>query len=179
MVGILEQRQEEFIKQLRSNVLNYREGEFDSPPMLAASADPGELQTTLSFAVIGPADTDEVVAVTGWIGDSPVILIQDSNWVHVSREQETDGLHSTASQGLMTTDRLSLRRDDLSVGDGLLVCSDGVGNFIEYKGAETALGRDLRERWSTPPERLEFIRDLSFDIQSADDDRTAVMVWHR
>jgi serine/threonine protein phosphatase PrpC len=179
MFPILEQRQDEFIKRLRSRVLEYREGEFDSPPMPSARVDPNELQTTLSFAVIGPANADEMMAVTGWIGDSPVIVIQDTNWIHISREQDGDGLHSTASQGLMTTDQLTIRYDNLVPGDALLVCSDGVGNYIEYKGSETALGRDLRERWASPPERLEFVRDLSFDIQSADDDRTAVMIWHR
>ena len=176
---LMEERQEQFVASLRDAILSYRVGEFDAPPVACTEADPGELQTTLSFAVIGPANGDQVLAMTGWIGDSPVVLVQDGNWFMVSKEAAGDGLHSTASQGLMTTDRLSLRIDDLVSGDALLLCSDGVGNFIEYNGSPTALGQDLRARWSSPPDRLEFVRDVSFDVQSADDDRTAVMIWHR
>ena len=179
MFSLLEERHVGFVSSLRESILEYRVGEYDAPPMPALEVDSGELQTTLSFAVIGPAKAEEALAVTGWIGDSPVIVVQDGNWHHVSKEKSNGGLHSTASNGLMTTDNLAIRYDNLLPGDALLICTDGVGNFIEYNDAETALGRDLRSKWSSPPERLEFVRDLSFDIQSADDDRTAVMIWHR
>lgn len=179
LFALMEERQEQFVASLRDAILSYRTGEFDAPPVARTEVDPGELQTTLSFAVIGPANGDTVPAMTGWIGDSPVVLVQDGNWFMVSNEAVGDGLHSTASQGLMTTDRLSMRFDDLVSGDALLLCSDGIGNFIEYNGSPTALGQDLRDRWNSPPDRLQFVRDVSFDVQSADDDRTAVMIWHR
>lgn len=179
MFRLLEERQVDFVSSLRERITEFRVGEYDAPPRPPEEVETGELQTTLSFAVIGPANADEPLAVTGWIGDSPVIVVQDGNWNLVSREEPRAGLHSTASNGLMTTDSLVIRYDNLLPGDALLMCTDGVGNFIEYEGSETALGRDLRTKWVTPPERLEFVRDLSFDIQSADDDRTAVMVWCR
>lgn len=179
MFTLLERQQEQFVESLRKRILSYRLGDFDAPPVVNSNIDPGELQTTLSFAVIGPANGDQVLALTGWIGDSPVVVVQDGNWLMVSKETMGEGLYSTASQGLMTTSSLSLRFDDLVPGDALLLCSDGVGNFIEYNGSPTALGQDLRARWASPPDRLEFVRDVSFDVQSADDDRTAVMIWHR
>ena len=179
MFEILGETSPTLVREIRKRVTEFRAGEFDAPTSKMSADLIGQLQTTLSFAVIGPSDFEEMQVLTGWIGDSPVYCIREGNWVSGTRPPDGEGLHSSAADGLMTTEDLLMRYDTLSRGDSLLICTDGVGNFLEHNGAMTSLGQDLRHRWEQPPERLEFIRDLSFEIQSADDDRTAVMVWYR
>jgi hypothetical protein len=65
----------------------------------------------------------------------------------------------------------------LRPGSALLLSSDGVGNYMRFEEKPTALGHDLATRWAQPVGMLEFIRDVSFETQSADDDRTAAVIW--
>jgi len=171
-------KQAEIIGHLREKVLAYRRGaEIGAPRKSPTSVGVGDLQTTLSFAIIGPSDTENPTVFSAWIGDSPIVAIQDGVWTTISREAEGAGLYSSASDGLLTTDFFKTWEGTFQSGDSLLLATDGVGNFLEYNGSETALGRDLRRRWALPVQQLSFVRDLSFEVQSADDDRTAVMVW--
>ena len=179
MFDIPEERQARLVQEIRKSVVTYDRGEFDAPPVAMESVATSDLQTTLSFAIVAAGGPEKFDLMTGTIGDSPVILIRNGIWEWTQSDASGSGLHSTASDGLITTDVLDLNVTSLSAGDGLLICTDGVGNYLRFNGAETPLGRDLRERWTTPPDRLQFIRDLSFEIQSADDDRTAVVIWAR
>jgi len=64
-------------------------------------------------------------------------------------------------------------------GDVLAAMSDGVGNFINVRGSQTTLGSYLAQQWSTPVNMATFVNDVSFDMKSADDDRTVVAIWRR
>jgi len=72
---------------------------------------------------------------------------------------------------------MELRNVDLFPGSAVLLSSDGVGNFIRFNDQMTSLGLDLAQKWSQPVGLLDFVRDVSFETQSADDDRTAAVVW--
>ena len=88
-----------------------------------------------------------------------------------------DGLWSSSTQGFLGADQMLLVPVEMYPGDGLLLSSDGIGNFLTFNGEPTLLGRDLASLWSAPVPMLDFVRDASFELQSADDDRTAVMIW--
>ena len=174
-----ERVQVRLVQKIRESVLSFDRLEFDAPQVDREGISEADLQTTLSFAVLSASGPDDFDVLTGTIGDSPVIKVKSGMWEWLQSDTSGGGLHSTASDGLMSTDTLEVHKSTLARGEGLLICTDGVGNYLRFKGGETALGADLRERWTSPPERLDFIRDLSYEIQSADDDRTAVMVWAR
>jgi len=55
--------------------------------------------------------------------------------------------------------------------------SDGVGNFIQNKSVPLRLGQHLAEVWKTPRDIPTLVRDVSFDLRSADDDRTVILCW--
>jgi hypothetical protein len=61
--------------------------------------------------------------------------------------------------------------------DAIVITSDGVGNFLMQGGNKLALGDFLQTQWRRPLGVLSFLSHLSFDLRSADDDRTAVVVW--
>jgi hypothetical protein len=44
-------------------------------------------------------------------------------------------------------------------------------------GVQLELGRHLAAALATPSHPLEFLRHAMFDLRSADDDRTMVVVW--
>ena len=71
-------------------------------------------------------------------------------------------------------DEVEVRKDAV-----LVAMSDGVGNFLSANGRQTLLGDYLAEQWSTPVNMSTFINDVSFDLKSADDDRTVIAVWQR
>jgi len=174
----LENIQHGLLEHIRDDVWKYRTGtEVGAPRRRTEQVAPSDLQTTMSFAIIGPANTEDPQVAAAWIGDSPIIAIQNGMWRTVAKSGESNGLHSSASDGLMTTDEFCFWTGNLLSGDALFLGSDGVGNFLSFNESETALGNDLRRRWSRPVSQLEFVRDLSFEVQSADDDRTAIMIW--
>jgi hypothetical protein len=68
---------------------------------------------------------------------------------------------------------------EMQEDDVLVAMSDGVGNFIRVGGNQTILGNYLADQWSRPVNTATFINDVSFDLKSADDDRTVVAIWQR
>ena len=74
----------------------------------------------------------------------------------------------------------SIRRSGaarIDAGAALLLCTDGIGNFLDDGDHALALGERLADAWRTPVDILTFANQASFDLPTADDDRTAVMIW--
>lgn len=149
---------------------------------LRRGLDLADLRTTLALAVVTDRMEDGASAVVGMIGDSPVFLGTSDGLVPAIASTEADGpILSTATQDALSAGPEALRTAslDLSAGDRLLLCSDGIGNFLWSSGGALDLGRHLDEALRGPVPPLEFVRQASFDLRSADDDRTLVVVWTR
>ena len=171
-----------FLGLVTQRVCGYRDEEFDAPPVSKDAVDLNDLQTTLTFAIVPcvVADqADETREVTiGIVGDSPAFRLSvGRGWIPIEPAKDNDGVWSSATAGLIGATDMLLTRVEMWPGDALLVSSDGVGNFLTFNGVDTPLGDDLARRWAQPVGMLDFVRDVAFEMQSADDDRTAVMVW--
>lgn len=138
-----------------------------------------EVQCTLTFAVVDlQTNTDNNVLI-GAIGDSPVMQIShgDLDVLHPS-VSESQEIYSTATQVAIGATSLELVRATLRPTQPLLLMTDGVGNFLQFRGT-TALGKFIASTWHSPIDHFQFIRDISFDIRGADDDRTMIVLWAR
>lgn len=171
-----------FLGLVTQRVCGYRDEEFDAPPVSKDAVDLNDLQTTLTFAIVPcvVADqADETREVTiGIVGDSPAFRLSvGRGWSPIEPAKDNAGVWSSSTAGLMGATDMLLTRVEMWPGDALLVSSDGVGNFLTFNGVDTPLGDDLARRWAQPVGMLDFVRDVAFEMPSADDDRTAVMVW--
>jgi len=140
------------------------------------------LQTTLAFAVVTSDSSVGARAVAGQIGDSPVFIGSDEGLAPAIVPLDDDGpILATATHDALSASPEALRVAvlDFAPGDRLLVCSDGVGNFLWSPSGPLDLGRHLSTSLRAPVPQLEYIRQVSFDLRSADDDRTLVVLWTR
>jgi hypothetical protein len=141
-----------------------------------------DFNTTVTF-LIAPSTAGEMnsKAIVGCIGDSPVFVLHspEGMWEQIGVIDSADELVNPATAAFpgsiaIAIDELDIRKDDV-----LVAMSDGVGNFINVRGNQTTLGTYLAKQWSTPVNMATFINDVSFDMKSADDDRTVVAIWQR
>jgi hypothetical protein len=116
-------------------------------------------------------------ATMGFIGDSPAFLLDNEEWHRVDENKDGSGIWSSATEGAINSEKMMVLEVPLRPGSALLLTSDGVGNYMRFEEKPTSLGHDLATRWAQPVGMLEFIRDVSFETQSADDDRTAAVIW--
>lgn len=139
-------------------------------------------ETTLTFAMV-PTTVEANgarSALIGHIGDSPALLLNDGTWsdLFATGADDATGVTSTRTAGVLTHPRLEgFRSFTLGPEDVLMLCSDGIGSFMTDGERDLQLGQVLSERFSAPVDVLEGVNLLSFDMRSADDDRTALVVW--
>lgn len=159
--------------------VGYRAGEFDAPPTTNGDVDHHDLQCTLTFVVLPIAAPEESMftVVVGSVGDSPALLLREGEWMPLDAQRADQGVWSTATEGALTALDFDFTVLQLTRAEALLLATDGLSNYTIYQGAATPLGLDLAHLWRRPIGAVEFIRDLAFEAQSADDDRTAVMIW--
>jgi Protein phosphatase 2C len=177
---VLVEGQFETIEYVSKQVLAYRLGEFGAPNVSRDTVEVRDLQCTVTFAVIPAFSNDDSgrrTALFGFIGDSPAFRLAENEWLRIDQDKDGSGVWSSATEGAINSSGMDLRNVDLSPGSAVLLTSDGVGNFIRFNDQMTSLGLDLAQKWSQPVGLLDFVRDLSFETQSADDDRTAAVIW--
>ncbi|CAB4887877.1 unannotated protein [freshwater metagenome] len=178
---VLRSGQTAFLAELTRRVSEYRMHEFDAPPVRHGEIALNDIQSTLTFAIvpslIGAASAGRRRVTLGIVGDSPAFCLSGAAWTPIEPAKDNGGVWSSATAGLLGATSMVVTGVDLGPGEALLVSSDGIGNFLTFNGLPTALGVDLAHRWSRPVGMLEFVRDVAFEMQSADDDRTALMVW--
>lgn len=164
-----------------SAATKYRQHEFEAPPGPFAQLSAADLQATLTFAVVptGSAAGQRRTALVGFVGDSPAFERVAGDWrpLPIDHGKDDGGLWSTSTQGFLSASAFDVAEVSIDAGSALLIATDGVGNFLHFNGQPTAIGIDLAAQWERPVGMLEFVRDVGFEFQSADDDRTAVMIW--
>lgn len=178
---ILLKYQKETLNIASKSVVEYREEEFDAPGIARDQITVLDIQCTMTFAIVpafaqDPSDKTRY-ATMGFIGDSPAFLLDNEEWHRVDENKDGSGIWSSATEGAINSEKMMVQEVPLRPGSALLLSSDGVGNYMRFEEKPTALGHDLATRWAQPVGMLEFIRDVSFETQSADDDRTAAVIW--
>lgn len=138
-----------------------------------------DLETTLTVALVPAATNATSEAIIAWIGDSPAFLGRATKWLPLTRTGATEAVASSATRGTLTADPevLEVRRVPLQPGERLLLCSDGIGAFIGDEAANLALGEHLGRTLASPCDLTELVRQTTFDLRSADDDRTLAVIW--
>jgi serine/threonine protein phosphatase PrpC len=166
---------------LLGRVRDWQAGAPRAPDLPSQEVPPEDLESTITFAIVPLKSSEDGYrdALIGRIGDSPALLLRDRHWSLLSGEGSEGVVVETATAGFFGTVPFEVFRVPLGAGDGLLLASDGIGNFITDGTSVFTLGEYLAGAWSSPVTVLSFLRDVSFDIASADDDRTAVMCWVR
>ena len=178
---ILNENQAETLQYVSESVLNYRNSEFDAPTIRRDQITIRDIQCTMTFAIV-PAFAQNAsdktrYATMGFIGDSPAFLLDNEEWNRVDENKDGSGIWSSATEGAINSEKMLFQEVPMRPGSALLLTSDGVGNYMRFEEKPTSLGHDLATRWAQPVGMLEFIRDVSFETQSADDDRTAAVIW--
>ena len=153
--------------------------ELEFTPPTETSLD--ELQTTLTVLAlrVTPNEDGRHEGVTISVGDSPTLRLCGSSITRLEPDSDEPAIWTTGTSGALGANRAVIQSVDVGSGCALMVATDGVANFLIHHDEPTALGNHMLKSWRTPVDTTTFVRDLCFDLASADDDRTAVMVWVR
>ena len=147
-----------------------------------SSVEESDFNTTVTF-LIAPSTTsnNNSNAIVGCIGDSPIFILHgpEGVWEQIGVIDSPDELVNPATAAFPGSIAIAIDELVMQKGDVLVAMSDGVGNFINVRGNQTLLGTYLAKQWSTPVNMATFVNDVSFDMKSADDDRTVVAIWQR
>lgn len=139
-----------------------------------------DLLVTLTIAIVPTTNGEKGASdvLLGTIGDSPAyVLLKSGEWLKPSFGEQDDGVLTTATAAFPKTTDIAVTQIILYEGDCLCLMSDGVGNFIQNKSGQLRLGKHLAEAWKAPRDIPTLVRDMSFDLRSADDDRTVILCW--
>jgi serine/threonine protein phosphatase PrpC len=153
---------------------------FGCPEIPSSEVSASELLVTLTVAIVpttnGPKGASDILLAT--IGDSPAfILTKQGEWIRPEYSGSDDGVLTTTTAAFPKILEIAVSEVVLFEGDCLCLMSDGVGNFVQNKSEVLRLGKHLAQVWQNPRDIPTLIRDMSFDLRSADDDRTVILCW--
>lgn len=160
-------------------IAKYDPSDYGAPPVASTELGDRDVLVTLTIAVV-PAQTSsdgsrEVLA--GFIGDSPLFVLNEDGWDKKTAVDDQEEMVENRTRAFPVDRTFSLTTFKMANDDAIVITSDGVGNFLMQGGNKLALGDFLQTQWRRPLGVLSFLSHLSFDLRSADDDRTAVVVW--
>lgn len=133
--------------------------------------------TTLTYIVIPTKYSPDSRVHCGYIGDSTAFLWQKPTWTPMLLNTEEKEIQSSVTEAFPISTSPTQINLQIETGDRFLLTSDGVGNYIARDGQNLLLGDYVADKWASPVDEIEFLKDLSFDIRSADDDRTTIALW--
>jgi hypothetical protein len=163
-----------------ATLMSWNTREYGAPQADPSTIDPMSLGCTVTVLVVSaePDGNGTHHVVAGNVGDSPIFNLSEGQWRKVSPLDIDSGeILDTKTHAFPRHTECALIDDVLKQGECVLVTSDGVGNFILRNGKTLALGNFLSTRWNKPLGIMSFLNQLSFDLPTADDDRTAVAFW--
>ena len=140
-----------------------------------------DLQATLTAVAIRatPDEDGSFGGVLISVGDSPALIMDNGNYRSIQELSGNDDLHTTGTDGVYGATDAEVRPFSLHSEEVLLLATDGLSNFLMHDDKVTMLGAHIAERWANPIDAVGMARDISFDLSSADDDRTAIAIWPR
>ena len=170
------------LEECKRKLMPKENNSFGASGVDLSKAQESDFNTTVTFLIAraSPGQTNSK-AIVGCIGDSPIFVLrtEKSEWEQIGVLDSTDELVNPATAAFPGSITFAVNEIDLQKDDVLVAMSDGVGNFIRVGGNQTILGNYLADQWSRPVNTATFINDVSFDLKSADDDRTVVAIWQR
>jgi serine/threonine protein phosphatase PrpC len=163
-------------KQLRT----WTAAESGSPAADCNDVEDSDLLCTLTVSIM-TTQTDErglFHLFTSSIGDSPVLKLSNGEWSRLEEEDEREStILSNQTHAFPIHHECRITKHVVKRGEVIVSASDGIGNFVLRNGRTMALGTFFAEHWREPVDLLTFLTQMSFDLKSADDDRTAVVFW--
>lgn len=144
-----------------------------------------DFETTMTFVAVeaSPPVGAARRSTFGWVGDSPAFVLRSGDWCPIDPAATDDGpaaIMSTRTNGFFSSPSLDRVLDvPLMPDEVVLLSSDGIGSFLSDGTRTLRVGSVLADALARPVDVLRAVNLLSFDMRSADDDRTAVIVWQR
>ena len=181
-LGLVNESMLSILEECKRKLMPKENNSFGASGVDLSKAQESDFNTTVTFLIAraSPGQTNSK-AIVGCIGDSPIFVLrtEKSEWEQIGILDSTDELVNPATAAFPGSITFAVNEIDLQKDDVLVAMSDGVGNFIRVGGNQTILGNYLADQWSRPVNTATFINDVSFDLKSADDDRTVVAIWQR
>jgi serine/threonine protein phosphatase PrpC len=142
-----------------------------------------DFETTLTFVAVEASPPDGIArrSLFGWVGDSPAFILRSGEWCPVDpsgSEDAATGIVSSRTNGFFTSKRLDRSMSVVLAPDEVvLISSDGIGSVVSDGSRTLRIGTLFADLLAHPTEVMRVLNLLSFDMRSADDDRTAIIVW--
>lgn len=142
-----------------------------------------DFETTMTFAAVEASLPVGAArrSTFGWVGDSPAFVLRSGDWCPIDPAATDDGptaIMSTRTNGFFSSPSLDRVLDvQLMPDEVVLLSSDGIGSFLSDGARTLRVGSVLADALARPVDVLRAVNLLSFDMRSADDDRTAVIIW--
>lgn len=162
----------------KANAPRWKVGDLSAPPLSPAKVSLADIETTLTFAVVpaDPGTNKKRTVLIGSVGDSPIFKLSENRWECLT-DSDNEDIVDSATRGVHSADRLTASMVPIADTDVLFLTTDGIGNFISEGADMLAVGTYLADRWRNPVPLHQFINDMTFDLSSVDDDRTAIVCW--
>lgn len=145
--------------------------------------DPQRLSTTLCWARIQVGRREEPWSVEAAEWGDTEVLVYDSrevknghpSWLRLPKQKHSDAFANSV-RALPSHRHLVASVSDAQWYEGQVLCflSDGIASDVR---SDTLLGHKLAKAWHSVPSPWEFAGHVAFRYASANDDRTAVVLW--
>lgn len=150
-------------------------------------ADARRVMATTAHVVVldGLSRPGPWTGVSASVGDSTAwhatalegIAFDSFRQINASRQRDDQQLASTSTSSLPIVDTRSINIEqvELSAGQLLLVCSDGVSDA--FVGGAGQVPLTLGEWWAEPPTAINFAAHVGYGRRTHTDDRTCIALW--
>ncbi|WP_172592054.1 protein phosphatase 2C domain-containing protein [Subtercola boreus] len=162
----------------------WREGFRDLPELvreinasvvdLARESATKSMATTLTALTIGVCEAGGFDLARCSIGDSPIWILQNSEWTLWSPDGDVDESFSAPITAIPFAEAAVNVQSQLISHGAVFVMTDGVGTPLQLS---PDVRLSLAAWWESPPNLFEFGSQVSFARRSFIDDRTVVGVW--
>ena len=158
---------------------SYHTSDYGAPVVESTELGERDVLVTLTVAIVeaGVSESGSRHAVVGFIGDSPCFVLGPDGWEKKTAVDPSEEIVENRTRAFPIDKMCSTSEFDVSLDQVICLFSDGVGNFIGHGDQKLAVGEFLRSQWQKPVNLLTFLNHLSFNMNSADDDRTAIAIW--
>lgn len=160
-------------------ISSYHTSDYGAPVVEPSELGERDVLVTLTVAIVEASVSESGTrhAVVGFIGDSPCFVLGPDGWEKKTAVDPSEEIVENRTRAFPIDKVCSTSEFDVGMDQVVCLFSDGVGNFIGHGDQKLAVGEYLRSQWQKPVNLLTFLNHLSFNLNSADDDRTAIAIW--